>query len=396
MSEKEGGGGVSPLAEPDLPPPKEEAAVAVSAKDSAGEVMFGWKSETLNLNFSMKRSKGKFSKRVAALVQSGMYSWDKIEKLLGEMGHRPLGESIPTQVPLPESSGTSNTLQSNLSLSTYLFGGSDQGEEQMSPGLHCLNDGTPSEPGSPRSPHPRGGKTISRLSVSSGNSLLSGGVHGAHGAGIRTPEVHSPELPSLERIPKRRVSSNVEDLLARRSSSVSRSSGSGANDVLLVSRAAGSPSFMSEGKDGIKVQESGQIQELGPRPGRVSSWQGQVPLLCKKEASPVASPLPAHRNDPPLPEDAPPSLSQIFAQVSKDSKDSKDTTFSAAKAAEEPRGSAAVATRHGTNESKAVAEPQENEAKTHEKKFLTVPLKARGASSLLQRRQVAGLSLHGG
>ncbi|CAE7943244.1 Abcb6 [Symbiodinium necroappetens] len=97
------------------------------------KVMTGWNCETMHISVRHKKSKGyKLAKRLTALVESGPFSMQKVEKLLGAIPQTPLGDSTPLPS-TPAASGTTLSVQSGLSASTYLFGGSQLDSEDFNP-----------------------------------------------------------------------------------------------------------------------------------------------------------------------------------------------------------------------------------------------------------------------
>lgn len=97
------------------------------------KVMTGWNCETMHISVRHKKSKGyKLAKRLTALVESGPFSMQKVEKLLGAIPQTPLGDSTPLPS-TPANHSTTLSVQSGLSASTYLFGGSQLDSEDFNP-----------------------------------------------------------------------------------------------------------------------------------------------------------------------------------------------------------------------------------------------------------------------
>mmetsp|Transcript_70602 Transcript_70602/g.165559 ORF Transcript_70602/g.165559 Transcript_70602/m.165559 type:complete len:611 (+) Transcript_70602:40-1872(+) len=96
-----------------------------------GKAMTGWNCQTMNISVQKKKSKAsKLAKRLTSLVESGPFSMQKVEKLLGAIPQTPLGDSTP--LPLtPANHSTTLSVQSGLSASTYLFGGSQVDSEDF-------------------------------------------------------------------------------------------------------------------------------------------------------------------------------------------------------------------------------------------------------------------------
>ncbi|CAE7611001.1 unnamed protein product [Symbiodinium pilosum] len=98
------------------------------------KVVTGWNCETMNIAFGRKKSKGsKLAKRLTALVESGPFSMQKVEKLLGAIPQTPLGDSTPQPLTPMVNHSTTLSMQSGLSASTYLFGGSQVDSEEFNP-----------------------------------------------------------------------------------------------------------------------------------------------------------------------------------------------------------------------------------------------------------------------
>lgn len=131
----------------------ETSAAADPAKHIEEEkAMLGWKCETFNIEFMQKRSSiSKYGKKLSELLKKGAYTRKKMEDLLGELGDLPLGDSSTQHHAAgPQRDRSRNsTHQSTLSLSTYLFGGSDRGDLDEPPSPR-----TPSPLGSPSTPRP--------------------------------------------------------------------------------------------------------------------------------------------------------------------------------------------------------------------------------------------------
>mmetsp|Transcript_55033 Transcript_55033/g.98107 ORF Transcript_55033/g.98107 Transcript_55033/m.98107 type:complete len:638 (+) Transcript_55033:81-1994(+) len=92
------------------------------------QAMSAWQSETINVEFHEKGKKGSFAKKIATLVKSSPFSWQKVERLIGDMGDEQYADSHAAGLQNSPHRETSInfSVNSNLSMSTYLFGGSDQ------------------------------------------------------------------------------------------------------------------------------------------------------------------------------------------------------------------------------------------------------------------------------
>lgn len=105
------------------------------------KAMTGWNCETMNVATRSKKSSrsSKLAKRLNALVESGPFSMQKVEKLLGAIPQTPLGDS---STPSFGSSAANNSqtlsMQSGLSASTVLFGQSEVDSEDFGLG-HLLD-----------------------------------------------------------------------------------------------------------------------------------------------------------------------------------------------------------------------------------------------------------------
>ncbi|CAJ1428172.1 unnamed protein product [Effrenium voratum] len=73
-----------------------KASMESEVSPFTSKAMSGWHCETMNIASHPKKSKGsKLARRLTALVESGPFSMQKVEKLLGAMGQTPLGDSTP-------------------------------------------------------------------------------------------------------------------------------------------------------------------------------------------------------------------------------------------------------------------------------------------------------------
>lgn len=104
--------------------------------------MTGWQCETLNIATRSKKSSrsSKLAKRLNALVESGPFSMQKVEKLLGAIPQTPLGDSTP-YCSTPANNSATLSMQSGLSASTVLFGQSEVDSEDFAVSLFSPSEG---------------------------------------------------------------------------------------------------------------------------------------------------------------------------------------------------------------------------------------------------------------
>lgn len=223
--------------------------------------MLGWKCETFNIEFMQKSSSSsKYVKKLSELLKKGAYTRKKMEDLLGELGDFPLGDSSTQHsAAAPQRDrGRNNTHQSTLSLSTYLFGGSDRGELDDPPSPR-----TPLGCPSPMSPqdHQVHSHSADRNRL---QSPLEGSWSGFSGG-------QSPLMTRQRRASHHRRSGRDRTLsldLARTPQEA---------EPAPIRTESGQISQLGPRQDGENVPrrtQSGQISELGPRQQRITSLTG--------------------------------------------------------------------------------------------------------------------------